>query len=55
MAAQTNVYSVKGDVAGKIDVPAAFETPYRPDLIKKAVLAAAANGRQPYGPAPMEE
>ena len=53
MAAQTNVYSVKGDVAGKIDVPAAFETPYRPDLIKKAVLAAAANGRQPYGPAPM--
>lgn len=51
MVAQTNVYSVKGDVAGKIDVPAAFETPYRPDLIKKAVLAAAANGRQPYGPA----
>ena len=51
--AQTNVYSVKGDVAGKIDVPAAFETPYRPDLIKKAVLAAAANGRQPYGPAKM--
>lgn len=50
MAAQTNVYSVKGDVAGKIDVPAAFETPYRPDLIKKAVLAAAANKRQPYGP-----
>lgn len=48
--AQTNVYSVKGEVAGKIDVPAAFETPYRPDLIKKAVLAAAANGRQPYGP-----
>lgn len=51
MAAQTNVYSVKGDISGKIDVPAAFETPYRPDLIKKAVLAAAANGRQPYGPA----
>ena len=48
--AQTNVYSVKGDVAGKIDVPAAFDTPYRPDLIKKAVLAAAANKRQPYGP-----
>ena len=48
--AQTNVYSVKGDVAGKIDVPAAFDTQYRPDLIKKAVLAAAANKRQPYGP-----
>ena len=30
----------------------AFDSEYRPDLIKKAVLAAAANGRQPYGPAP---
>ena len=49
--AQTNVYSVRGGVAGTVDVPAAFETPYRPDIIKKAVLAAAANGRQPYGPA----
>ena len=50
--AQTNVYSVNGDVAGKVDVPEAFSTPYRPDVIKKAVLAAAANSRQPYGPAP---
>ena len=43
----TNVYSVKGEVAGTIDVPAAFATEYRPDLIKKAILAAAANSRQP--------
>lgn len=50
--AQTNVYSVRGGVAGTVDVPAAFETPYRPDIIKKAVHAAAANSRQPYGPAP---
>lgn len=50
--AQTNVYSVRGGVAGTVDVPAAFETPYRPDIIKKAVLAAAANSRQPYGPSP---
>ena len=49
--AQTNVYSVSGGVAGTVDVPAAFATPYRPDIIKKAVLAAAANKRQPYGPA----
>ncbi|AGI48316.1 50S ribosomal protein L4P [Thermoplasmatales archaeon BRNA1] len=48
--ATTNVYSVKGEVAGTIEVPAAFETAYRPDLIKKAVLAANANKRQPYGP-----
>lgn len=47
---QTNVYNVSGEVSGKTDVPAAFETTYRPDIIKKAVLAAAANSRQPYGP-----
>ena len=46
----TNVYSVKGEVAGTVEVPAAFAAEYRPDLIKKAILAAAANGRQPYGP-----
>jgi len=50
--ATTNVYGVNGGVAGTVEVPAAFATPYRPDMIKKAVLAAAANGRQPYGPAP---
>ena len=49
---KTNVYSVNGEVSGNVDVPAAFNTPYRPDIIKKAVLAAAANGRQPYGPSP---
>ncbi|MBE6514119.1 MAG: 50S ribosomal protein L4 [Candidatus Methanomethylophilaceae archaeon] len=49
--ATTNVYAVSGGVAGSVDVPEAFQTPYRPDIIKKAVLAAAANKRQPYGPA----
>jgi large subunit ribosomal protein L4e len=48
--ATTNVYAVNGGVAGTVEVPEAFATPYRPDIIKKAVLAAAANGRQPYGP-----
>lgn len=48
---QTNVYSVKGEVSGKVDVPKAFDTPYRPDVIKRAVVAAAANKRQAYGPA----
>lgn len=48
--ATTNVYGVNGGVAGTVEVPEAFATPYRPDIIKKAVLAAAANGRQPYGP-----
>jgi large subunit ribosomal protein L4e len=49
---QTNVYSVKGEVSGTVDVPEAFSTQYRPDIIKKAVHAAHANGRQPYGSAP---
>ncbi|MCK9323284.1 MAG: 50S ribosomal protein L4 [Candidatus Methanomethylophilaceae archaeon] len=49
---QTNVYSVKGEVSGTVDVPEAFSTPYRPDIIKKAILAASANSRQPYGPGP---
>ena len=48
--AKTNVYGVNGDVASQVDVPEVFSTPYRPDIIKKAVLAAAANKRQPYGP-----
>jgi large subunit ribosomal protein L4e len=47
---QTNVYSVKGEVSGTIDVPEVFSSEYRPDVIKKAILAAAANKRQPYGP-----
>ena len=49
----TNVYSVKGEITGTVEVPAAFATAYRPDIIKRAVLAAAANGRQPYGPNPL--
>ncbi|MDR0309366.1 MAG: 50S ribosomal protein L4 [Candidatus Methanoplasma sp.] len=49
--AQTNVYSVNGEVSGTIDVPDVFSSEYRPDVIKKAILAAAANNRQPYGPA----
>jgi len=48
--AQTNVYSVNGEVSGTIDVPEVFSSEYRPDVIKKAILAAAANRRQPYGP-----
>lgn len=47
---QTNVYSIKGEVSGTVDVPAVFSSEYRPDVIKKAILAAAANKRQPYGP-----
>jgi len=49
---QTNVYTVSGKVSKKADVPKVFDTPYRPDVIKRAVTATASNKRQPYGPAP---
>jgi large subunit ribosomal protein L4e len=48
--AQTNVYSVRGEVSGTIDVPEVFSSEYRPDIIKRAILATATNKRQPYGP-----
>lgn len=50
---QANVYSIEGDVVGKIDIPTAFDAPCRPDLIKKVVIATANNNRQPYGPSKM--
>jgi large subunit ribosomal protein L4e len=41
-----------GNEAGEIDLPGVFETTYRPDLIKRAVLAAQANRQQDYGTDP---
>lgn len=46
----TNVYSVSGEVVRSIAVPSVFDTPFRPDIIKKAVVASDANKRQAYGP-----
>jgi large subunit ribosomal protein L4e len=42
-----------GETAGEVDLPPAFETPYRPDLIKRAVIAAQANRKQDYGSDPL--
>jgi large subunit ribosomal protein L4e len=38
-----------GEDAGEVDLPAVFETTYRPDLIQRAVLAAQANRKQDHG------
>jgi large subunit ribosomal protein L4e len=46
------VRDLNGDDAGEVDLPAVFETAYRPDLIRRAVLAAQANRKQPYGADP---
>ncbi|MFT4947566.1 MAG: large subunit ribosomal protein L4e [Natronomonas sp.] len=46
---QVPVRTTDGDTDGEIDLPDVFASEYRPDLIKKAVLAAQANRKQDYG------
>jgi large subunit ribosomal protein L4e len=50
---EVNVYNADGKKKSTLELPAVFQTPYRPDLIRKAVQAARANRRQPYGAHPM--
>lgn len=45
-----NIYSVKGEVVKSVELPSAFATEFRPDIIKRAAEAELANKRQPYGP-----
>jgi len=46
-----NIYGLDGAVIETIGLPPVFSTPFRPDLIRRAVVAAQANRRQRYGPA----
>lgn len=46
---KSTVLSLSGDVLREIELPDVFSESNRPDIIKKAVLAAQANRRQPYG------
>ncbi len=46
---KVNVYKKDGNSSGQVDLPAVFATEFRPDVIRKAVNAAQANRRQPYG------
>lgn len=50
--AKVPVYDVKGAKKGEVALPAAFETPVRPDVIRKAVSVAQSNRRQRYGASP---
>jgi len=43
------VRNLDGSEAGTVELPAVFETTYRPDLIGRAVRAAQANRKQDYG------
>ena len=44
-----NIYTLEGGIKKTVALPKAFMTPYRPDLIKKAVRTIQMNKRQPYG------
>jgi len=50
MITKAAVYGLNGDQSGEINLPDHFNEEYRPDIIKRAVLAAQANRLQPYGP-----
>jgi large subunit ribosomal protein L4e len=43
------IIDIGGKVVGEIELPKVFSEVYRPDLIKRAVLASQANRLQPYG------
>ncbi|MFB6199221.1 MAG: 50S ribosomal protein L4, partial [Halobacteriaceae archaeon] len=45
----TTVYDTHGEPADEIELPDVFQTTFRPDLIRQAVLAAQANRKQDYG------
>ena len=49
---KVNVYNIDGSPSGKIDLPQVFQTPFRPDIIRKTFNALHANRRQPYGSDP---
>jgi large subunit ribosomal protein L4e len=46
---QATVRDLDGEDAGEVELPGVFETTFRPDLIKRAVLAAQANRTQDAG------
>lgn len=50
---KVNIYDLDGNIKSEIELPEIFETPYRPDVIKKAFWVAMANKRQPYGADPL--
>jgi large subunit ribosomal protein L4e len=49
---KVNVYGTDGSVKEKIDLPDVFNTPYRPDIIRKSFNILHSNKRQPYGSNP---
>jgi len=50
---KAKVLNLKGEVVEEIELPDAFSEEFRPDIIKRAVLAIQSHRRQPYGPNPL--
>ena len=46
---QATVHTLDGERDGELELPDVFETPFRPDIIRRAVQAAQANRKQDYG------
>lgn len=46
---KVKIYNKTGAPTGEVELPPVFDTEFRPDVIRKAVNAAQANKRQPYG------
>jgi len=50
---KVNVYGTDGKATSQIELPSVFNTPYRPDIIKKSFNVLRSNKRQPYGSDPI--
>lgn len=50
--AKINVYGIDGSSKEQIELPEIFNTPYRPDVIRKSFNGLHSNKRQPYGSDP---
>lgn len=46
---ETDIHDLDGEESGTVELPEIFDTPYRPDLIRRAVKVAQANRKQAYG------
>ncbi|MGC9142666.1 MAG: 50S ribosomal protein L4 [Candidatus Micrarchaeia archaeon] len=46
---EANVYNINGEIAGKLSLPSIFETPFRIDLVRRALLAEQSLRYQPQG------
>lgn len=51
--AEANVYGLDGSVIGKLDLPPVFDTPFRPDLIRRVFWALFTHHLQPKGRDPL--